>query len=1004
MTFVRDSSRLMQFVCALPLLLALAACGSGGSDGGGGTVPAATPLSGTFIDSPVQGLGYSTTPSGLSGLTNVNGQYNYMAGDTVTFNLYGRPLGAAVPAAPVVTALTVFNATSITDPQVVNLSQLLLTLGGIPAPGNPIQVPVTPPANFPTAINFSDSGFDTSFPGLTLVSETTATTHLGTSFKTLSVTIVNSGTVTSNPAGINCTAGTCSFAFVSDTAVTLTATGSGFTGWSGGCSGSGTCVVTVSADSAVTATFPVVPPPATLTILPNQGTGTGTVSCSADGGAFATCGPSYASGTALVIRAVANGGSTFAGWSDGSGNATSCNNTAVDCSITLTANSSVRANFALSVTLFSVTANTATSNGGGGSVSCSANGGAAGPCGSYPVGAAMVLTATPNSASNFTGWAGAGCAGTGTCSFTLTANTTVTANFNRPILTVVVNGTGAVSSTPAGINTCTTNCTAPFNRGTAVTLTATGTGFGGWSGGCTGTGACVVTVNVNTTVTATFGAVSSSASYKFVSAEGGSLMAIDPAAPTAPITVASGIVASEFVLSASYNAGTQTFTNVQASIETFVRNGSLWRVNSAKSAGVPGTPANPAVQISNEVGATSLCAYKVMQTGSTSTARIHYEFAGADGDCAARGDNISKLVPVLADSLTPPLTLPTGTRPTTDDSVIVDLATGQVVEIFLLDHANAVTLKRLDHSSNAITTIQANVGTIEFIVQDTSDRVFIRNNNTLYLYTRSSNTLTTLVSTATTLHCTNEPCVDGTHIYVFEDAGRVYRVPLTATSSADVVTLISSTATPLLELALTSSRIILHTGDFTPGSSNSLVSMPKAGGAQTTLVSPQQNFISIVGTAGNLLYYNIFPTSGSGTFTATVVQNDGVAVSTFANSMWNGIVTGNTFSVKTGDIGLSKIVKTALGPSLLDPLAGATVSVYEAANPLTVPISLGAVPTTTPSIQGLGFAGIADNILLGVGRLGPMFSSNAILFADASVPNSLVLVPLPPASWLFSGL
>jgi FG-GAP repeat/Divergent InlB B-repeat domain len=509
MKFLQTGNRLIQFACALPLLLALAACGSGGSDGGGGPVPAAAPLAGTFVDSPVQGLGYTTTPSGLSGVTDVNGQYNYMAGDTVTFTLYGRPLGAAVPATPIVTALSVFNATSITDPQVVNLSQLLLTLGGIPAVGNPIQVPATPPANFPAAINFSDPGFDTAFPGLTLVSEGAANTHLGSSFKTLSVTVVNSGIVTSTPAGINCTAGTCSFAFVSDTAVTLTAVGAGFTGWSGGgCSGSGTCVVTVSADSAVTATFPVAPPPATLTILPNQGTGTGTVSCSADGGAFVACGPSYASGTALVIRAAANGGSTFAGWLDGTGNATSCNNTAVDCSITLTANSSVRANFALSVTLFSVTANSATSNGGGGAVSCSANGGAAGPCGSYPVGAAMVMTATPNSASNFTGWSGAGCSGTGTCSFTLTANTTVTANFNRPILTVVVNGTGSVSSNqlPAVINTCTTTCSAPFPKGAAVSLTASGTGFTGWSGGgCSGSGTtCQVTLTTDTMMTANF--------------------------------------------------------------------------------------------------------------------------------------------------------------------------------------------------------------------------------------------------------------------------------------------------------------------------------------------------------------------------------------------------------------------------------------------------------------------------------------------------------------------
>ena len=67
-----------------------------------------------------------------------------------------------------------------------------------------------------------------------------------------------SGTVTSNPAGIDC--GTlCSAAFAPNTVVTLTATpttGSLFGGWSGACAGSGnTCQVTMDAAKGVTATF-----------------------------------------------------------------------------------------------------------------------------------------------------------------------------------------------------------------------------------------------------------------------------------------------------------------------------------------------------------------------------------------------------------------------------------------------------------------------------------------------------------------------------------------------------------------------------------------------------------------------------------------------------------------------------------------------------------------------------------------------------------------------------
>src|SRR2546425_241233 len=67
-----------------------------------------------------------------------------------------------------------------------------------------------------------------------------------------------SGTVTSNPPGINCGV-TCSAAYDSGTVVTLTATpatGSTFTGWSGCDAVSGTtCTVTMSAARSVTANF-----------------------------------------------------------------------------------------------------------------------------------------------------------------------------------------------------------------------------------------------------------------------------------------------------------------------------------------------------------------------------------------------------------------------------------------------------------------------------------------------------------------------------------------------------------------------------------------------------------------------------------------------------------------------------------------------------------------------------------------------------------------------------
>ena len=65
------------------------------------------------------------------------------------------------------------------------------------------------------------------------------------------------GTVTSSPAGISCGA-TCSANYASGTSVTLTAaaaSGSTFAGWSGACTGTGACTVSMTAARAVTATF-----------------------------------------------------------------------------------------------------------------------------------------------------------------------------------------------------------------------------------------------------------------------------------------------------------------------------------------------------------------------------------------------------------------------------------------------------------------------------------------------------------------------------------------------------------------------------------------------------------------------------------------------------------------------------------------------------------------------------------------------------------------------------
>ncbi len=81
---------------------------------------------------------------------------------------------------------------------------------------------------------------------------------------TVSRTGTGSGTVTSSPAGISC-GSTCSASFTGGTVVTLTATaatGSTFAGWSGACTGTGTCSAAMGANTSVSAAFSTNAPPA----------------------------------------------------------------------------------------------------------------------------------------------------------------------------------------------------------------------------------------------------------------------------------------------------------------------------------------------------------------------------------------------------------------------------------------------------------------------------------------------------------------------------------------------------------------------------------------------------------------------------------------------------------------------------------------------------------------------------------------------------------------------
>lgn len=126
-------------------------------------------------------------------------------------------------------------------------------------------------------------------------------------------------------------------------------------------------------------------------------------------------------------------------------------------------------------------------------------------------GVTITLTATPTPGNLFLGWGGA-CKGTSAkCLLTLTQDTSVTAKFAVPQYSLSVTkssqGSETVSSSPAGIN-CGSVCSAKYNKGTNVTLTAAPvhciSEFSNWGPGCSGFPGCTLAINQDTQVSAYF--------------------------------------------------------------------------------------------------------------------------------------------------------------------------------------------------------------------------------------------------------------------------------------------------------------------------------------------------------------------------------------------------------------------------------------------------------------------------------------------------------------------
>ena len=192
------------------ILLFLTACGGGGS----GSTPPVTPptpdptpsptvLMGKFVDSAVEGLKYQTATQ--SGSTSKDGEFNYVANETVTFSIGDIEFPATL-GAEYITPLAIYNTDSLAHKAVINMIRLLQTLDLDGMPSNGIEIPeMSHVLASGLTIDFNASNFDelvaelvvnSGGPHLALVSADAALAHFQQTLTELDITTVSGCTST----------------------------------------------------------------------------------------------------------------------------------------------------------------------------------------------------------------------------------------------------------------------------------------------------------------------------------------------------------------------------------------------------------------------------------------------------------------------------------------------------------------------------------------------------------------------------------------------------------------------------------------------------------------------------------------------------------------------------------------------------------------------------------------------------------------------------------------
>lgn len=355
----------------------------------------------------------------------------------------------------------------------------------------------------------------------------------------------------------------------------------------------------------------------------------------------------------------------------------------------------------------------------------------------------------------------------------------------------------------------------------------------------------------------------------------GSLTALDPLAPSAPITVdidiASPMSGMQPIVYGTYDAAARSLSDLHNRSIVYAKGANLFKVSAVKGAMPAATPLSSEATIP----ASGICdTYVAPDYADHVNARYVYALAGGDGDCGTDGDNVWKMVRVGMGAADAPRLISVGRKPIAE---IIDPATGAVTGWLMLQGTQLV---KLDANFANVQVVANGVNAVAFAGRAPAGQLFLRLDSLVAAELKRYDPATNALSGA--LHSftgsLGSPLADGTHLYFLDGSAKILRLALDGASSAAEFWAEGGTRT-IAAMALTTNRVVFVVRDSATDTDR-LSSKPKLGNALVLVLktAPVMKQIDVFGAAGTRVYYQWGDHIASAEIAASVLEDGSGAI------------------------------------------------------------------------------------------------------------------------------